>query len=107
MGDIVKLPAQPTMQERYQHLRDNAEAFVKSMETMVGALQREGKTTEATNLRVWALMPWQAAIRDDDSGDLWWTCEACGEPIKDGTEVASEDCCWLHGSCAEPLRRAE
>lgn len=107
MGQVVQLPTQPTTQERYQHLRENAEAFVRSMELMVASLQREGKTTEASQLKVWALMPWQAAIRDDDSGDLWWTCEACELPIKDGSEVAGEDCCWFHGSCAEPFRRAE
>lgn len=104
-GEVVQLPTKPTMQERYQHLRENAEAFVASMATMVAALERDGKAKQASELKVWALMPWQAALRDDDSGDLWWTCEACEKPIKDGTEVAAEDCCWLHLACAEGLRR--
>lgn len=100
-AQVFQLPTQPTTQERYQHLRENAEAFVRSMATMVAAAEREGDNELASKLKVWALMPWQAAIRDDDSGDLWWVCEACEKPIKDGTEVAAEDCCWLHLVCAE------
>lgn len=99
-ANVIQMPT-PTVQERYAHLLGNAKAFVESMQTMVAALERDGKTTEACNLKVWALMPWQAALRDDDSGDLWWVCEACEKPIKDGTEVGTEDCCWLHRSCAE------
>lgn len=92
----------PTIQERYEHLRENAEAFVRSMQVMVESLRRDGKHEQASKLRVWALMPWQAALRDDDTGDLWWICEACEQPIKDGTEVAAEDGCWLHLACAQP-----
>lgn len=96
---IIQMPIQPTTQERYQHLRGNAEAFVTSIAAMVEALERDGKSKQASELKVWALMPWQAALRDDDTGDLWWICEACEKPIKDGTEVAAEDCCWLHRAC--------
>lgn len=99
MSNIVQIPARPTTQERYQHLRENAEAFVLSMETMIDALRRNGKREQADQLNVWCLMPWRAAIRDDNTGDLWWVCEACEKPIKDGTEVAAEDCCWLHRAC--------
>lgn len=77
---IISMP--PTAAERIEFWRKNAEAFVQSMGVMVAALERDGKADEATNLKVWALMPWEAALRDDQSGDLWPTCEACGMPIK-------------------------
>lgn len=105
MADVIAMP--PTTQERYRHLRENAEAFVESMGLMVAAAERDGDDKLASQLKVWALMPWQAALRDDDSGDLWWTCEVCEQPIKDGTEVSGEDCCWFHMRCTEGLRRAE
>lgn len=93
---------QPTLDERYRHFRENAEAFVMSMETMVAALERDGKADEATNLKVWALMPWQAAIRDDDSGDLWPICEACQKPIKDEADIVDGgDGVLLHSVCCD------
>jgi hypothetical protein len=98
-AEIVRLIPEPTVTERYAHLRENAEAFVESMKVMVRAAEREGDLDLATKLRVWCLMPWRSALADDASGDLWWTCEACEKPIKDGTEVATEDGCWLHKSC--------
>lgn len=94
-------PMPPTIEEKYQHLRDNAEAFVASMKTMVTALERDGKTEEATNLRVWCLMPWQAAIRDDDSGELWTLCEACGGPIKNPDDAVAGEDFTLHRACAQ------
>lgn len=89
----------PTLQERYEALRKNAEAFVESMTIMVASLERDGKTEEALHHRVWSLMPWQAAIAADDSGDLWPICEACGKPIKGETVSGGE--CDLHPACAE------
>lgn len=90
---------EPTFEERYRCLRSNAECFVDTMRTMVAALERDGKEDEATNLRVWALMPWEAAIRDDDTGDLWPTCEACGEPIKIEADHVDGGECDLHRQC--------
>lgn len=94
-------PPQPTMEERHKYWRDNAAIFVGHMKIMIAALQRDGKEQEATNLRVWALMPWEATIRDDDSGDLWPVCEVCGLPIKEPTEVVSsaEVDITAHKSC--------
>lgn len=89
----------PTAEERYRHMRDNAEAFVASMTTMVSALERDGKLDEATNLKVWCLMPWQAAIRDDDSGGLWPVCEVCSKPIKSEADRIFSDDCDFHRSC--------
>lgn len=52
-------------------------------------------------LRTWCLSPWDAALRDDASGDLWFICESCGKPIKDeANQISSEDGCWFHRSCA-------
>jgi len=90
---------EPTTQERYEHLRKNAEAFVESLATMVAHLEAQGKDEEASHLRVWALMPWQAALRDDTSGDLWPTCESCGKPIKDEAELFHAEECDLHLGC--------
>lgn len=89
----------PTITERYVHLRENAEAFVETMRTMVAACEREGNKDLASKLRVWALMPWDAAIKADDTGDLWPTCEACGKPIKDEAERVSGGECDLHKTC--------
>lgn len=90
---------EPTIEERYRHLRENAEAFITNMATMVEAAERDGDNDLASKLKVWALMPWQAAIRDDDSGDLWPVCEACGEPIKDDSDRVSGDAMDFHRSC--------
>jgi len=92
---------QPTTEERYRAMRDNAEAFVQSMAVMVAAAERDGDEDLASKLRVWALMPWEAAIRDDDSGDLWWTCEVCGEPIKDEANLVMSEDCQFHRKCVE------
>lgn len=91
----------PTIQERYEHFRHNAEAFVESMKTMVAACERDVNDDLASKLKVWALMPWEAALRDDDSGDLWFTCEVCGEPIKDDASTMSDDACWFHNGCLD------
>jgi hypothetical protein len=89
-----------TVQEKYDHMRANAEAFVESMRVMVAKAERDGDEDLARKLRVWSLNPWEAALRDDDSGDLWFTCEVCGQPIKDEAEqISSEDGCWFHQSC--------
>ncbi len=91
----------PTIDEKYTHMRQNAEAFIDSMRTMVEVCERDGNDDLASKLRVWCLSPWEAAIKDDDTGDLWPTCEACGLPIKDDADrVSSEDCCF-HQSCVE------
>lgn len=89
----------PTTQERYKHFRENAEIFVEHMRTMAIALERDGKDEEATNLRVWALHPWEAAIRDDESGDLWPICEACSKPIKDEADHTGGGDADFHTSC--------
>ncbi|TAL43862.1 MAG: hypothetical protein EPN91_05760 [Salinibacterium sp.] len=91
----------PTIEEKYQHMRDNAEAFVESMRASVAAAEQRGDEELASRLRVWALNPWEAALRDDDSGDLWPLCEVCGEPIKDDAlRVADEEGCNFHHACA-------
>ena len=92
----------PTIEEKYQHMRDNAEAFVESMKVMVAAAKRDGDEDLATKLQVWALNPWIAAICDDDSGDLWPVCEVCDQPIKDEAErIGSEDGCDFHRTCVD------
>lgn len=92
----------PTIEEKYQHMRDNAEAFVESIGTMVAKAERDGDEDLACKLKVWALNPWQAAIRDDDSGDLWPICEVCQQPIKaDAEHISSEDGCDFHRTCVE------
>lgn len=91
----------PTTAERYQHMRENAEAFVESMQTMVAAAQRDGDEELATKLKVWCLMPWEAAIHADDSGDLWSSCEVCGQPIKSDADHTSDGACDFHRSCIE------
>jgi len=91
-----------TIQEKYDHMRSNAEAFVESMRLMVDMAERQGDEDLASKIRVWALNPWEAAIRDDDSGDLWPTCEVCGAPIKgDADRISSEDGCDFHQSCCD------
>ena len=100
--NVIELPKVegPTLQERYNHLRENAEAFVQSMQSMVDALNRDGKSDQACELEVWALMPWKAAIAADDTGDLWLTCEVCSKPIKDDAEcMSSDDGCHFHAAC--------
>lgn len=98
MSNVSALP--PTLQERYTHMRDNAEAFVQSMETMVAAAKRDGDDDLASKLEVWCLNPWKAAIRDDDTGNLWPTCEVCSLPIKnDRDHIASDDGCAFHRAC--------
>lgn len=97
---LVITPA-PTIEEKYQCLRQNAEAFVESMRAMVAAYERDGNEDMASKLKVWALMPWEAAIRDDDSGDLWPTCEVCGQPIKSDADHVRGDDCEFHRSCVE------
>lgn len=99
MAEVIQLKQPPTIQERYAHLRDNADAFVRSMSVMVDAAERDGDNDLAVKLKVWCLMPWEAALQDDDTGDLWFVCEACEQPIKDGSEVSGVDC-WLHRKCA-------
>lgn len=89
----------PTADERCKYFRDNAESFVENLRIMVAALEKEGKEKEATNLRVWALMPWEAVIRDDDNGDLWPVCEACGEHIKSDIDLVSGGDVDLHRRC--------
>lgn len=92
---------QPTIEEKYQHMRTNAEAFVESMRVMVGVAERDGNEDLASKLKVWALSPWEAAIRDDDAGDLWPTCEACGEPIKNEADRISGEEHDFHRSCVD------
>lgn len=100
MADVISLVPPPTVQERYDHFRENATLFVDRMRTMVAALEREGKEEEAAQLRVWALMPWEAALRDDDSGDLWPVCEVCSRPIKEDRDcVSSDEGCSFHRAC--------
>lgn len=91
--------SEPTVDERYQHLHSNAAAFVENMRAMVAALKRDGDEDMATKLRVWCLMPWEAALRDDTSGDLWPVCEACGKPIKNEADRISGDAMDFHRSC--------
>jgi hypothetical protein len=94
---------EPTLQERYDHFKDNAQAFVDSMTVLVNAAARRGDDELASKLRTWALSPWEAALRDDASGDLWFTCEVCEKPIKDSADcMGSDDGCWFHVSCVEP-----
>lgn len=91
----------PTTEDRYQHMRENAEAFVQSMQAMIASFEREGDEDMASRLKVWCLSPWQAAIAADDCGDLWTICVACGKPIKTDVEhVAAEDCSF-HRACVE------
>lgn len=90
---------EPTIDERLKFYRENAEAFVQSMSTMVSAAERDGDTELAIKLKVWALMPWQAALRDDAADELWPTCEACGQPIKIEAERISSDACDFHRDC--------
>lgn len=97
MAEIIDMP--PTTQERYKHFRENAEAFVESMRVMVAKLKRDGHAKQASELNVWCLMPWEATLRDDDSGELWFTCEACGKPIKDDAQRVSGDACDFHRAC--------
>lgn len=92
---------QPTLEEKYQHLRDNVEAFVDTMRTMVEAQERDGNEDLASKLKVWCLMPWEAALKADDAGDLWPVCEACMEPIKNEIDRVSGDACDFHRSCVE------
>lgn len=92
---------EPTTVERYRHMRLNAEAFVENMRAMVAAAEREGDEDLATKLKVWCLMPWEAAIRDDDSGDLWPLCEVCSKPIKGEADHIASDECDFHRSCVE------
>ena len=87
--DVVEIG--PTVFERYTALRKNAEIFVEHMAVMIATLERDGKMDEATNLKVWAMMPWQAALRDDESGDLWPICEICGKPIKNDSDLIGGD----------------
>lgn len=90
------------MQERYEHMRSNAEAFVRSMKIMVDAAEADGDPDLASKLRTWALMPWEAALRDDNSGELWWNCEVCGKSIKDDAErIPSDDGCQFHKACVD------
>jgi hypothetical protein len=90
---------EPTLQERYDHFRKNAEAFVETLKTLVDHHERRGDEDMASKLRVTALMPWQAALDADKSGDLWPICEVCQLPIKDDEDyAASEDCCF-HRQC--------
>jgi hypothetical protein len=92
---------QPTLEEKYQHLRTNAELFIRNMALSVKVAEDSGDLDLAVKLRVWCLSPWEAAVRDDDTGELWPTCEACGEPIKDDADrISSDDCCF-HRSCIE------
>lgn len=98
MADVFAMP--PTIQEKYQHMRDNADAFVQSMEAMIAAAKRDGNEDLASKLLVWCLLPWRGAIAADDAGDLWWTCEVCGLPIKDDNDrVHSDDGCQFHSAC--------
>lgn len=100
MAEVIEMP--PTTQERYRHFRENAEAFVQSMEAMIQACERDGNADLASKLTVWCLNPWQATLRDDDSGDLWFNCEACGKPIKDDVQMLwTDDGCTLHKACVD------
>jgi hypothetical protein len=97
----VEAAAEPSIDERYLHLKENAEAFVQSMKAMVAAAETSGDDDLASKLRTWCLLPWEAALRDDASGELWFLCEACGKPIKDESkQISSKDGCWFHLSCA-------
>lgn len=98
-GEITRMT--PTIEEKYTHMRANADAFVESMRVMVAKFEREGNEDMACNLRVWCLNPWEAAVRDDESGDLWPTCEVCGDPIKNDIDRFSGDECDFHRSCVE------
>jgi hypothetical protein len=93
----------PTIEEKYRHMRENAEAFVESMRVSIAAAEKRGEEELASRLSVWALNPWEAAIRDDDSGDLWPTCEVCGESIKDEAQriADSEEGCSFHRACLD------
>lgn len=89
----------PTSGERYAHLKENAEAFVQNMATMIAALERDGNADLATKLKVWCLMPWQSALKADSAGDLWPVCEACLLPIKVDSDRISSDACDFHKKC--------
>lgn len=100
MNQIVAMP--PTTEERYRHLRENAEAFVEGIKAMIAAAKRNDDTALASKLEVWCLNPWMAALRDDDTGDLWFTCEVCSLPIKqDADRLGSDDGCWFHRACVD------
>lgn len=100
-AQVVSTTANPTTDERYRHMRENAEAFIQSMQAMVAAAERTGDEDMASKLRVWCLMPWEAAIRADNTGELWSLCEVCGEPIKNDADHAYSDDCNFHRSCVE------
>lgn len=91
---------QPTLEEKYQHMRINALAFVNTMRRMVAVAEEKGNEDLSSKLKVWCLMPWEAALRADESGELWLSCEVCGKPIKDDGEMLSdEDANHFHKSC--------
>lgn len=90
----------PTTEERYRYFRENAEIFVKNLAVMIADVEAKGNEEQAAQLRAWALMPWEAAIRDDDSGDLWPVCEGCGKPIKDDSDIVAYGDATMHSTCA-------
>lgn len=83
----------PTTAERLQAFRDNALAFVAHMHILEAAA---GNEELASIIRVNCIQPWQAALRDDETGDLWPICEVCSKPIKDEGELISDPDEGLH-----------
>lgn len=91
----------PTFEERYRHMRENAEAFIANAKVRA-KIERERKRYSAALAIDESIRSWQAAIDDDDSGRLWPVCEVCGEPIKDDAEhLWSDDGCDFHSACLD------
>lgn len=92
---------EPTFEERYRHLRDNAEAFIENAKVRA-KIERDRKRYGAARAIDESIRSWQAAIDDDDSGHLWPTCEVCGKPIKNESEIRSnDDGCDFHAACCD------
>lgn len=99
----------PTFEERYRHLLDNAQAFIESAKVRA-KIERGRKRYGAARAIDESIRSWQAALDDDNSGNLWPTCEVCGEPIKDDAEhLSSDDGCYFHAKCVDPdsIRESE
>ena len=95
----LEMEGGPTLLERYQHFRENAEIHVKNLLHSIERIEKEGNLDHAADLRVLALQPWEAVLRADNSGDLWPTCEVCGKPIKDDDDLIVGEDVDLHRSC--------
>lgn len=101
MNNNKPVIAEPTIEERYRHLRANAEAFIENSKVRA-KIERNRKRYGAARAIDESIRSWQAAIDDDDSGSLWPVCEVCGEPIKNDTEhLSSDDGSDFHAKCVD------